>query len=191
MAAPQNFRSALNGFNREDVVHYIEYLNSKHSAETNQLKSEIQNLKTELAAAQRPAPSAADLATLKQAQARCEQLEKEFSRLNAELLQARQAPAPVQEAPVDRTAEELEAYRRAERMERVARERAAQVYQQANGALAEAAVQVDDAARQLGDMADHVAQQVLQLQHAVTGSKQALQDAVAALAAIRPEDEET
>ena len=30
MAAPQNFRSAFNGFNREDVVHYLEYLNSKH-----------------------------------------------------------------------------------------------------------------------------------------------------------------
>ena len=28
MAAFQNFRSALNGFNREDVVHYIEYTNN-------------------------------------------------------------------------------------------------------------------------------------------------------------------
>lgn len=44
MAAQQNFRSAFNGFNREDVVHYIEYLNSRHTAEINQLKSEVEYL---------------------------------------------------------------------------------------------------------------------------------------------------
>ena len=51
MAAPQNFRSALNGFNREDVVHYLEYINSKHTHQINQLTSENQELR---AAADRP-----------------------------------------------------------------------------------------------------------------------------------------
>ena len=37
MASAQNFRSAFNGFNREDVVHYIEYLNAKHTGALNQL----------------------------------------------------------------------------------------------------------------------------------------------------------
>ena len=50
MPAPQNFRSAFNGFNREDVVHYIEYLNSKHTGAVNQLKSENQTLADELEA---------------------------------------------------------------------------------------------------------------------------------------------
>lgn len=46
MAENLNFRSAFNGFNREDVVHYIEYLNANHE---NQLKQ----LQADLAAAQK------------------------------------------------------------------------------------------------------------------------------------------
>lgn len=50
MAVQMNFRSALNGFNRDDVVHYIEYLNTKHMAEINQLKSEMEFLRNKPAA---------------------------------------------------------------------------------------------------------------------------------------------
>ncbi len=42
MALAKNFRSALNGFNREDVVHYIEYLNAKHNSEVQQLSAELE-----------------------------------------------------------------------------------------------------------------------------------------------------
>ena len=48
MASAHNFRSAFNGFHREDVVHYIEYLNSKHANQVNQLESEKQTLAEEL-----------------------------------------------------------------------------------------------------------------------------------------------
>ena len=48
MAEKNTFRSALNGFNREDVVHYIEYLNSKHTAQINQLESENAELRSKL-----------------------------------------------------------------------------------------------------------------------------------------------
>ena len=44
MANSQNFRSAFNGFNREDVVKYIEYLNGKHSADLNQLNAELERI---------------------------------------------------------------------------------------------------------------------------------------------------
>ena len=37
MSAPQNFRTSFNGFNREDVVHYLEYLNSRHQAQVDML----------------------------------------------------------------------------------------------------------------------------------------------------------
>ena len=47
MAEARIFRSALNGFNREDVVRYIESLNAKHTALVNQLTSEKQSLATE------------------------------------------------------------------------------------------------------------------------------------------------
>ena len=51
MAAPQNFRASFNGFNREDVVHYLEYINAKHSNQISQLTAENQELR---AAAQQP-----------------------------------------------------------------------------------------------------------------------------------------
>ena len=48
MAASQNFRSAFNGFNREDVVHYLEYLNAKHSNQINQLTAENEALRQQV-----------------------------------------------------------------------------------------------------------------------------------------------
>ena len=30
---PSQFRSSFNGFNREDVVRYMEFINNKHSAQ--------------------------------------------------------------------------------------------------------------------------------------------------------------
>ena len=50
MASTKNFRSALNGFNREDVVHYIEYLNAKHNSELQQLSAEMDLLRNSAAA---------------------------------------------------------------------------------------------------------------------------------------------
>ena len=42
----QTFRSALNGFNREDVVRYLEYINAQHTTELNQLRSELEYLRS-------------------------------------------------------------------------------------------------------------------------------------------------
>ena len=53
MASAQNFRSAFNGFNREDVVRYLEYLNTKHQNQINQLTAEAEELRAQLA--QQPA----------------------------------------------------------------------------------------------------------------------------------------
>ncbi len=50
MSLVKNFRSALNGFNREDVVHYIEYLNAKHNSELQQLSAEMDLLRNGAAA---------------------------------------------------------------------------------------------------------------------------------------------
>ena len=176
MSAPMNFRSALNGFNREDVVHFIEYLNSRHSAEVNQLKAELDLLRS------RPAAPAEDHSReLSEALA-------EVEKLKAELAQLRQRGAAAEAAPAapSGTAMELEAYRRAERTERVARERAEQVYHQVNGVLADASVKVDEAYSKIDGLSQQVAAQLTQLQEAVTGSRQALSDAAATLYTIRP-----
>ena len=82
--------------------------------------------------------------------------------------------------------EELEAYRRAERTERYARERAENLYRQATGALADATIKVDDAANQVSQMSDKVIAQLAELQEVVAGSKQSLRDAAATMYTIRP-----
>ena len=46
MAAPQNFRSAFNGFNREDVVQYLEYIHAKYKTQIDQLTAENEELRT-------------------------------------------------------------------------------------------------------------------------------------------------
>ena len=93
-------------------------------------------------------------------------------------------------APAVSNAEaELEAYRRAERAERAAQERADPITHQINAALADATVKVDEATAMVGRIADQVSGQLAEFQSAVTGSKQALQDAAATLYAIRPEAE--
>lgn len=48
MASSQNFRTAFNGFNREDVVHYLEYINTKHTNQLNQLTAENESLRERL-----------------------------------------------------------------------------------------------------------------------------------------------
>ena len=48
MNEPQTFRSAFNGFNREDVVNHIAYMTNKHETQTSQLRSENETLRTEL-----------------------------------------------------------------------------------------------------------------------------------------------
>lgn len=254
MAVQQNFRTAFNGFNREDVVHYIEFLNAKHIAEVNQLTSELEFLRNKLAqrqespAVESPAPAAvpappeensalieqqasrirelfdenkslkeqlnaaleekvqadALLATAREDKSKLEALlastleeqAQTETELNAALKENAQTAANLQSALQQQNSfkshmeEELEAYRRAERTERLARERAEQLYRQANGALADATTKVDDAAGQIGELTDRVLSQLSELQAAVTGSKQALRDAAATMYTIRPNIEE-
>ena len=183
MSQPQNFRTAFNGFNREDVVRYLEYINNKHTNQLNQLTEENAALRARLEAV--PAQDHAEevealTQQLNEALARCTQLEKELAE--------RPEAAPQKEEPVlsASAAEELEAYRRAERIEREAKERSELVYFQANGVLTEAAAKVDSVSAQITDLADQVMSQLTQLQMAVSSSKQALQDASSIMNTIKP-----
>lgn len=205
MAEQKSFRSAFNGFNREDVVHYIEYLTAKHKAQVNQLTSEAAFLKSKLAEQQDvPAEDpicAEELDQMRQQNiALLEQVEL-LNREKAELEAQRDAAlaenaqlqsevaASLQQLKTQsiHANAELEAYRRAERTERRAKERAQQLYQQANGALADAAVKVDEAAGQIGTLTEQCISQLQQLQAAVAGSKAALTEAAATMYTIRPE----
>ena len=94
MSTPQNFRSAFNGFNREDVVHYLEYINTKHNNQISQLTSENQELRAALS--QKPAEDQTELveslnvqcadltAQLETEKARCAELTAQLEALQAE-----------------------------------------------------------------------------------------------------------
>ena len=195
MSTPQSFRSALNGFNREDVVHYLEYLNTKHSNQVNQLTAENESLRQQVEAlpdaeSQRLLVASleekcAELTRqLEQSQSRCAELEQQLEQFHCAVPEQ---PAPAQEPALSPSAsEELEAYRRAERIEREAKERAELVYFQANSVLTEASARVDGISSDITEMADKVMTQLTQLQVAVSSSKQALQDASSIMGAIRP-----
>ena len=186
MASAQNFRGAFNGFNREDVVHYIEYLNAKHTGALNQLKSENQTLADELEALREKPDLTGECAQLREEnqelQAQVESLTAQLEELTKQLEEAQQF-TPLAD-------EELEAYRRAEKAERTARERARQIYCQATGALADATTQVDDAAEHFKILSQRISDQLGELQATVERSKNALQGAAATMYTIRPADTE-
>ena len=122
MANFQNFRSAFNGFNREDVVHYIEFINNEHASELNQLNTEMSALYTDLEgyrnAYNEASKTAAQLQQEKDQAAAAENetitaqaqqilaLQQEIKSLKLQLEQVHNQP---------KTGSELEAYRRAER----------------------------------------------------------------------------
>lgn len=185
--AGQTFRSAFNGFNREDVINHLEYVNSKHTTEMNQLKLELEFLRTENEQLQNQ-PSAGEAEAIAEEsvsalEAENAALREEIEALKAQLAEAKSQPKEVTAAaPVN----ELELYRRAERVEREARARAEQVCHQVNGALADATAKVDEAAAQIDQVADRVSGQLADLQSLVAGSKQVLREALSSIGTIQP-----
>lgn len=178
MAALQNFRSAFNGFNREDVVRYIEYINNQHNAQVNQLATQLKTLEAELERYRAiPAHDPSVPEKLKAAEDKCAALEQELEELLEQ--QAQDEIASTREA-------ELEAYRRAERAERAAQARAGQLYDQANSALANATVKVEEASGQVSRLAEKITEDLTALNAAVAGSRDILKDAAAELYSIRP-----
>ena len=287
MSETMNFRSAFHGFNREDVVHYIEYLNATHASEIAQLRAELENSRTPLsvskelmdarliikdledkldqqaeelallqvreetdapaeprnqddpdeldaaiearvqaefdrdAALEVQAQAEADRDAAQEAQAQAEfdrdaaqealaqaeadrdaaqealaQAEADRNAAQEALRQAqeelavlRESKALSAEAQRDLQMEELQAYRRAERTERIARERAARFCHVVDTALTGATSRVEDTFSQIDQLTNLVAQQLDNLQSAVSDSKQALADATAALSKIRTEED--
>jgi len=168
MAAPQRFRSAFRGFNREDVVSYIEYLNNQHNAQVEQLNNQLQDAK---AAATTDQVEELQF-QLTEALAHCKELEEKLAGVEANVAE-----------------KELEAYRRAERAERQANERARQIYDQANAALEDATAMAESAAAQIGKIADGAAQQLREYQDSVCATAESFRQAVSALRAVKPEEE--
>lgn len=160
--AATHFRPAFNGFNRQDVVQYIEFLNNQHNAKVEQLNNQLQNAKF-------PADSELQ-AKLDAANARIAQLEAQLANANAGSAE-----------------QELEAYRRAERTERIAQERAQQICTQANAILADTTAKAEAATARIAELASQANAQLQAYQDAVSGTQAVFQETVDALYAIKPE----
>ncbi len=200
MADILHFRSAFNGFNREDVVHYIEYLNNAHD-------SLVQQLQADLAAAQQEpvlplvSQDSAEIASLRE---QCAQQETLLAAMNAEkealmarcvqleaALSAQKEMPVVPAAPVEipvvapapkaSTDDELAAYRRAERVEREANDRAQAVYHRLQELLSDAATQTDVAVNNLDSIAQQVNNQLATLRKSLVSSKSYLEETAASV----------
>lgn len=126
MTYTDNFRTAMRGFNRSDVVQFIQRLTADHEQTLRSLREENERLTRSLEAAQTDLEAAvAEKSVLEeQLLALGEQPEAENTAPAAPTsLDAPIAPAEGMPANVDEL--ELAAYRRAELAERLARERAA------------------------------------------------------------------
>lgn len=126
------FRSALNGFNRMDVVNFIESLTLEHKQEIKALQSAQAKLTDQCA--QRDTEIEKLTAQIEllhsekeQALAECEALQEQIVVLAEEAVAAAEAE---EEDITDADALELEAYRRAEAAERNAVQRANRLYEQ-------------------------------------------------------------
>ena len=191
-----NFRSSLHGFNRQDVASYLEYLNNRHAAQVNQLNTDLEALRRQ-AAAPVEGPQRTAL------EARCRELEQQLETVRKErdeaLAQREAAEQKLASARQDREEallrscgekleanRELEAYRRAERTERMARERAEQVYSETGAVLTQASSRIEAALRQMTGISQQVTGQLDTLQTAIASSRLALQDAAQTIDKLKP-----
>lgn len=124
----ENFRTALHGFNRTDVVQFIQAQTTEHEKALRLLREENTRLQEALEAARAEAAEAkAQLEALPAAQEAAAQSAEAVPAPSESALNAPMAPVAsvVAAAPSNFNEMELAAYRRAEMTERMARERAA------------------------------------------------------------------
>lgn len=115
MDAPQTFRTAFNGFNREDVVHFLEYTNNKHQLQLDALREENRALQSKLSSRPEVDPdTTAELERLRRElesqRAYSAMLEGRLDEANEKLNAAQAAahePAPADTSALDAQIEDL------------------------------------------------------------------------------------
>ena len=213
MNEPQTFRSAFNGFHREDVVNHIAYMTTKHETAVNQLRSENEALRTELAELR------SQLDADDTQRSRVPELEQSLSEKEAELTAAREeletvnqllneqaeqmaalkeqldeareaaAKAPKLEKSANHW-DELRAYRRAETAERQAKERVNDLYDCANTALRGAGSTLADTNAAFEALAEKFRCDLVELMETIELGRSALGSAADTLDGLRPEETE-
>lgn len=195
----QNFRLAFHGFNRDDVVSFLEGTMSRHSQEVNELKEKIQRLEAQLSVAQ--AAVKVDIEKEQENQTLKDEngkLKESLEALKAENKQLKettesleaQLTAPEHEGPqeADWETEELAAYRRAESVERQAKTRATQLYNRINGVVADLAARMDGSHQNMTEAADAMGKALDSLQAALDLAQATLHDGAGSLRSLRLEE---
>ena len=121
----RNFRAALNGFNRSDVVNYIEECSINHEKALRQLRDENARLRADLERLQAEKDA---LSTPVDVQEEAEPEPEPAAQPEAEAVEEK----PEDTSEHGATEQELAAYRRAEAAERSAQKRAARLCRQVN-----------------------------------------------------------
>ena len=163
MAATQRFRSAFNGFNREDVVNYIEYLNNSHNNQIEQLRNQLSEISA--------APSSDVIEDLQ-------------AQLDAALLRCSELEEKLESKQDVGVSKELEAYRRAESVERLANERAQKLYAEAQAFLSKAATMATSATGEFDEIASRTIAQLNEYQVAIEATVRNFKAAAASLCAL-------
>ena len=212
MNEPQTFRSAFNGFHREDVVNHIAYMSNKHETQVNQLRSEAETLRTELSElreqvdvdtarqnrlteleqtlADRDAELSSVRELLETANQRLNEQAEQLATLREELEEAKEAAA---KAPIEKSAshwDELRAYRRAETVERQARDRVNDLFTSANTALRSTGATLADTNAAFDALAEKFRTDLVALMETIDCGKGALCAAADTLDSLRPEETE-
>lgn len=180
----QNFRTAFHGFNREDVVRFLETATARHTAEVNQLRDEIARLEGDLSLLRMRSGDGASQEELEALQAENTRLKAQVEELETQLTEP--AATPIRDE-TNWKDEELAAYRRAETVERQARNRAAQMYHRVNGLIADLAARMDGSKAEMTAAAEALGQALDQLQLALDGGQSILTEGVATLRALELE----
>ncbi len=226
MTENTQFRSALNGFNREDVVSYLGKINLDHDTAMRKANEENRALKAQLdqanqaledlrASAIQPEEldalrqAAADAeARLAQANQQVSVLEDQNLALSQEIDRLQQAldtkatqpereEEPALDAPIppvaaviptppaaDYAERELAAYRRAELTERLARERANDVYHQVQAVFQNASAKFEANKSDLDQMAQTMQMDIRQFMLLLQNIRSAYSEAEASFAAV-------
>lgn len=188
-----SFRSAFNGFNRSDVVEYIERVSLENEKAQRQLRDENTRLQTELD--ETKAALSDTLARLMEAEAAA----KEPSPAAAQAVSPEEE-MPITEAMLDEASVgspqaseiaelELAAYRRAEAAERAAHRRAAKIYDQVCVSFAETTQQLADSDNDLRNLGETLQQNLQALSQAIAALQctfDALKERLGAIGASIP-----
>ena len=179
MADITRFRTSMGGFNRADVANYMETMAAEHNRVKKQLQEENASLSARLAELEQQA--AAQAAQLQELQQKLTDTETALSSTESALEEAlimieeqdalraaQEAAAEQSEQDPDYAAMELEAYRRAEAMERTAQERSVRMRRKVSDFLDNLSSRYEQTGQEVEALSEDIQTNLKRLQEALS-----------------------